>query len=264
MGKGSLSPLSSFPNFLLKLFNSGIYLPRFTYENMASDSGRMPGGRPARYSGRRVGGALRCRPLVNKLQSTYAAMTSFRAAFTQELTHQESATTETRHGTLLFRKPLLVRWETDKPNPELLLVTDKDIWNWLPDEELAYRYSLELARDSLPIIMVVTGQSPLNRDFEVERMVPEASDGNLVHLLLYPKEPTAQLTEAQVWIDPATSLIRRAQVMDFYGNTNLIRFDSLTPDAALQDSDFTFTPPAGTEVEDHTDGSHPSMTPLMH
>ena len=203
-------------------------------------------------------------PLVNKLQSTYAAMTSFRAAFTQELTHQESATTETRHGTLLFRKPLLVRWETDKPNPELLLVTDKDIWNWLPDEELAYRYSLELARDSLPIIMVVTGQSPLNRDFEVEPMVPEASDGNLVHLLLYPKEPTAQLTEAQVWIDPATSLIRRAQVMDFYGNTNLIRFDSLTPDAALQDSDFTFTPPAGTEVEDHTDGSHPSMTPLMH
>lgn len=201
-------------------------------------------------------------PLVDKLQSTYAAMNSFKATFTQELTHQESGTTETRHGTLLFRKPLLVRWETAKPHPELLLVTDKDIWNWLPDEELAYRYSLELARDSWPIIMVVTGQSPLNRDFEVERMNPEAGDGALIRLLLYPKEPTPQLTEAQVWVDPATSLIRRAQVMDFYGNTNLIRFDSLTPDASLQASDFTFTPPKGTEVEDHTDGSHPVEIPL--
>lgn len=202
-------------------------------------------------------------PLVNKLQSAYAAMHSFRAGFTQELTHQESASTETRRGTLLFRKPLLVRWETDSPNPELLLVGAKDIWNWLPDEELAYRYSLDLARDSLPIIMVVTGQSPLDRDFDVERLPPEEDDAGLVHLLLYPREPSAQLTEAQVWIDPVTALIRRAQVMDFYGNTNLIRFDSLTPDAALKDADFTFTPPPGTEVEDHTDGSHPAMTPLM-
>ena len=202
-------------------------------------------------------------PLVSKLQSAYAAMHSFKASFTQELTHQESASTETRHGTLLFRKPLLVRWETESPNPELLLVSDKDIWNWLPDEELAYRYSLDLARDSLPIIMVVTGQSPLDRDFDVEQMPSEEDDADLIHLLLYPKEPSAQLTEAQVWIDPVTSLIRRAQVMDFYGNTNLIRFDSLSPDVALKDEDFRFTPPPGTEVEDHTDGSHPAMTPLM-
>lgn len=95
-------------------------------------------------------------------------------------------------------------------------------------------------------------------------MVPEASDGNLVHLLLYPKEPTAQLTEAQVWIDPATSLIRRAQVMDFYGNTNLIRFDSLTPDTALQDSDFTFTPPRALRWKTTRTVPPPSMTPLMH
>ena len=201
--------------------------------------------------------------LVSRMQSAYAAMNSFRASFTQELTHQESASTETRRGTLLFRKPLLVRWETDSPSPELLLVGVRDIWNWLPDEELAYRYSLDLARDSLPIIMVVTGQSPLDRDFDVESLPPEKDDANLVHLLLYPREPSAQLTEAQVWIDPATALIRRAQVMDFYGNTNLIRFDSLTPDAALKDEDFSFTPPPGTEVEDHTDGSHPAMTPLM-
>ena len=198
--------------------------------------------------------------VVDRLQSTYAAMNSFQAEFTQELTHQESGTTETRKGTLLFLKPLLVRWETLPPTPELLLVTDQEIWNWLPDEELAYRYSLELAQDSRSVIMVITGQSPLNQDFDVESLPDE--DG-LLHLLLYPKEPVPQLTEAQLWVDPQTSLIRRALVMDFYGNTNQITFDSLTPGAALTAGDFRFTPPEGTEVEDHIDGPQAIETPLL-
>ena len=200
------------------------------------------------------------KPVVDKLQAAYAGMKGFRARFTQELTHQESGTTETRKGTLLFQKPLLVRWETDAPNPELLLVSAKEIWNWLPDEELAYKYSLEVAHDSRSVIMVVTGQSPLNQDFDVERMPDE---NGLIHLLLYPKDPAPQLTEAQLWVDPGTSLIRQALIMDFYGNTNQITFDSLTPDAPLKAADFIFTPPAGTEVEDHTDGSQPVKTPLL-
>lgn len=205
-------------------------------------------------------------PVVEKLQKTYGAMKGFKATFTQALTHQESGTTESRKGTLLYLKPLLVRWETDAPTPELLLVGEKEIWNHLPDEELAYKYSLELAKDSRSVIMVVTGQSPLDKDFDVERMVESEenpADKGLVHLLLYPKDPAPQMTEAQLWVDPQTGLIKRALVMDFYGNTNQITFDTLAPDAPLAPSAFIFTPPNGTEVEDHTDGLQPAKTPLL-
>lgn len=201
-------------------------------------------------------------PVVEKLQKTYGALHGFKSTFTQELTHQESGTTETRTGTLLFLKPLLVRWESAAPYPELLLVGEKEIWNYLPDEELAYKYSLELAKDSRSVIMVVTGQSPLDKDFDVEKM-QDPGDGDLVHLLLYPKDPAPQMTEAQLWVDPKTSLIKRALVMDFYGNTNQITFDSLTPNAPLAPSAFTFTPPKGTDVEDHTDGTQPAKTQLL-
>ena len=44
-----------------------------------------------------------------------------------------------RSGTIAFKRPLLVRWETSAPHAELLMVTDREIWNYLPDEELAYR-----------------------------------------------------------------------------------------------------------------------------
>ena len=170
--------------------------------------------------------------------------------------------TEKRQGVILFQKPLRVRWETAAPHAELLMVTDKEIWNYLPDEELAYRYSRELAEDSRSLIQVVTGQSALSRDFDVESaQAPE--DGKLIHLLLYPKDPTTELTEAQLWLDPDTFLIRRAMVMDFYGNTNTIELGNLKKNASVSDKDFSFTPPRGTEVEDHVEAPHPVERPLL-
>ncbi|WP_418764110.1 LolA family protein [Mailhella sp.] len=199
---------------------------------------------------------------VKNMQTAYAGMQSFRADFTQQLLQRESGVVEKRQGVILFQKPLRVRWETAAPHAELLMVTDKEIWNYLPDEELAYRYSRALAEDSRSLIQVITGQSALSRDFDVES-AQSADDGNLVHLLLYPKEPTTELTEAQIWLDPSTSLICRVMVMDFYGNTNTIELQNLKPNASVADKDFQFTPPRGTEVEDHVEAKHPTARPLM-
>ena len=199
---------------------------------------------------------------VSSMQTAYGSMQSFRADFTQQLLQRESGVVEERHGVITFKKPLLLRWETAAPHAELLMVTDREIWNYLPDEELAYRHSRELAEDSRSLIQVITGQSSLSNDFDLESaQAPE--DGKLIHLLLYPKEPTTELTEAQLWIDPDTSLIRRAMVMDFYGNTNTIELKNLKPDVSVSAKDFTFTPPAGTEVEDHVETQHPVSRPLL-
>lgn len=199
--------------------------------------------------------------VVAKMQAAYADMQSFRAEFTQELFQRDSGITQKRNGTITFKRPLLVRWETAAPHAELLMVTNKEIWNYLPDEELVYRYSRVLAEDSRSLIQVITGQSALTRDFDVES-AQEPSDGDLIHLLLFPKEPTTELTEAQLWIDPATSLIRRALVMDFYGNTNTVELKELKKNAVIPASEFTFTPPKGTEVEDHTEAAHPAERAL--
>ena len=191
-----------------------------------------------------------------KVQAAYADMESFRANFSQELLQRDSGMVQKRSGTIAFKRPLLVRWETAAPHAELLMVTSKEIWNYLPDEELAYRYSRALAEDSRSLIQVVTGQSALTRDFDVEP-AEDGAKGGLIHLMLYPKEPTAELTEAQLWIDPATSLIRRAMVMDFYGNTNTVELKDLQKNVSVPASLFTFAPPKGTEVEDHVEPAHP-------
>lgn len=204
--------------------------------------------------------------VLKKVQEVYAGMKDFRANFEQKLFQRDSGTEEVRTGVLLFQKPLLVRWDTRAPRPELLAVTEREIWNYLPDEELAYRYPRAMAEDSRSLVQVVTGQSALDRDFDVESAQEESAQGEsgeLIHLLLNPKEPTTELTEVQIWVDPSSFLIRKVSIMDFYGNTNTVELKNLKPNAGLQASDFQFTPPQGTEVEDHVERPHPVKRPLF-
>lgn len=192
--------------------------------------------------------------LTDLIRQRYDRLSSFSADFEQTLTHKESGSTEKRRGKLLFRKPLLIHWQTAKPHEETLVVTSQEIWDYLPDEEIAYRYPPDLVKDSHSIIQVVTGQASLAKDFDVRH---EGLENGLARLLLYPKEPTPQLVEACIWVSPESGYIRRARIVDFYGNSNDVSFVSFTPDANISARQFSFTPPDGIEVEDRMDRNIP-------
>ncbi len=194
------------------------------------------------------------------LQKKYDGIDSMRAEFTQILRHKESGSKENRTGVLLFKKPLLVRWETKAPSPELLVVTKSEIWNAFPDEDVAYKYPLSLVEDSRSIIRVITGQARLDQDFTIE---DEGKEDGLTKLHLYPKEPVQGLVEAIFWVDPDSGLIRRFRIYDFYGNENEITFTNQKIGASVPDSSFTYTPPKGTQVEDRTKGDGVVQKPLL-
>ena len=59
--------------------------------------------------------------LVNGIKERYRTLESFSASFEQKLLHKESGNTETRTGTLRFKKPLLIRWETTSPSPNRII-----------------------------------------------------------------------------------------------------------------------------------------------
>ena len=195
----------------------------------------------------RAADKARLNAMIKEVQRVYGAMEAFQADFTQKLTHRESDSFEMRDGTLLFKKPLFVRWETAKPHAELLVINSREIWNYLPDEQIAYRYPPEFAENSHTLIRVVTGQARLDQDFSVEE---EGKEDGLLRLRLYPLEPTQQMVEAGIWVDPAAYLIKRAVILDFFGNSNEMRFSRLIAKPKFDAKSFDFTPPKGVAVED--------------
>lgn len=197
--------------------------------------------------------------LTSAIQKKYETMKSFSADFIQILKHLESGAEERRTGSLVFQKPLRLRWETRKPHPELLVINDKEIWDYLPDEELAYRYSPEVAADSASVIRVVTGQSRLDEDFTVEA---EPDEEGLAVLRIYPREPGPQMVEAILWVDRTSKIIHRARILDFYGNTNELVFSRFRLNISPSSKTFTFTPPENVTVEDLLESAAPER-PLL-
>lgn len=194
--------------------------------------------------------------LPEKIQQTYSQIHALEGTFTQTLLHRESASTTVRKGHLFFEKPLLVRWEVQGSSPELLVIGADALWNYFPDEELAYRYPLEMVNDSRSIIQIITGQSKLTEDFYV---VEQGVENNTIKLQLYPKEPVPHFTEATLWIDAQTNHIVRCMIYDFYGNENNIQFDNLLVNPTIAPDLFVFTPPKGTDVEDRTQQEVPEQ-----
>jgi outer membrane lipoprotein carrier protein len=185
------------------------------------------------------------------LQARYESIKSFTAAFTQTLTGSATGTTEVRSGTISFAQPGLVRWQTEKPDPELLLVGRTAVWNYFSKEGAAYKYGLDAVLDSKTMLRFVTGRARLDEDFQIS--TPAAPDAQgLVRLDLVPFEPETSLVQAVAWADPATALLRRVRIVDFYGNENTLEFKDIKLNVPLAPDFFDFTPPKGVDVMDET------------
>ncbi len=191
--------------------------------------------------------------IIDALQKNYQSLNSFSADFNQKLYHRESMHTQERSGTFSFEKEINIRFETLEPSEELLIVNSNEIWNYFPDEEIAYKYNAQIAKQSQNILSILTGKTALDKDFEVEIEENKEVDEEKFHFLkLYPLEPTIELTEAEIWIEPEQMLITRIKVYDFYGNTNEIFFSNYKKNIPLDTELFTFVPPNGIDIEDQS------------
>ncbi len=194
------------------------------------------------------------RELLDRIQSRYEALEGFRAEFDQVLINSVSKERDERAGVLSFEKPAFFRWETRDPEPELLIANEDVVWDYYPDEGVAYKYPVEDLLGSKTMLRFLAGQAELEEDFFITRLSDPETPG-MVKLDLTPKEPEPSLVQAYIWVDPGDGLFRRITLVDFYGNENRLVFKSIAVNPTLPEAHFTFDPPADVEIFDNTIGS---------
>ncbi|BCS87145.1 LolA family protein [Pseudodesulfovibrio sediminis] len=196
--------------------------------------------------------------LPDLIQQRYESLKTFKADFEQELTNVASGEVETRTGTIWFKQPSQVRWETVSPEKELLVVGPDVAWNYIEDEELAIKYSVATLLDSKTILRFISGQANIKEDFVVQTEWQGADDvrakwgKGFTVLKLIPKEAEPGMVLAFVGVEPETGLLRQVMIVDFYGNGNELRLSDVSLNVDLGSEMFTFVPPKGTQVEDNT------------
>ena len=198
--------------------------------------------------------------LPDLVQRRYEALKTFKADFVQELTNIASGEVDTRKGTIWFKHPSQVRWETKDPDKELLILGPEFAWDYIEDEQLAIKYSVAGLLDSKTILRFISGQANLKDDFIVKTEWQGADDvrdrwGNGFAILqLVPKEAEPSMVLAFIGVEPDTGLLRQVMIVDFYGNGNEVRLSNIELDVELPIDMFDFVPPDGVHVEDNTQG----------
>ena len=196
-----------------------------------------------------LAGTAQANSLADAIQKRYDSMQSFQADFQQELSNAASGSVEKRSGKIWFKQPSLVRWETQKPEKELLVVGQSAVWNYFEGDKMAMKYRSNQVFNSKTMIRFLSGKANLKEDFKIE---DQGTDGGLTKLRLLPKEPEPTMVLAYIWVDPKTSVLGKVLIVDFFGNGNQVTLIGLTSDKRPDAKLFEFTPPAGTQVKDNT------------
>jgi outer membrane lipoprotein carrier protein len=189
--------------------------------------------------------------LAGRIQKKYATINAFSANFSQSIRNAASGDTEKRSGSFLFKKPVLVRWETLKPEKELLVVGKDAVWDYFEEDKEAYRYAVQEIIGSKTMLRFLTGKANLTEDFLVAAGKPEEAGPGQAVLQLAPREPEPGLVLAKVWVDLSTDMIARIFIQDFYANTNDLSLEGVVVNPKLADSLFAFTPPKDAKVRDN-------------
>lgn len=190
--------------------------------------------------------------LSNLIQEKYQSIHSLRTDFVQELTNASSGEVDRHYGTIFYQKPGLIRWEEEKPGAELLVVDQEVVWDYFPEEGVAYAYSLEEKFKSKTMLRFLTGEVDLKQDYS---LIHQGKDQGFAKIKLIPKQPEPSLVLAYIWVDEDTNLLRQILLVDFFGNGNQLAFSNLKLNIDLDRSLFRFSPPEGVLVRDNTDPS---------
>lgn len=183
--------------------------------------------------------------IISDMQERYEALSGFSANLSQKLTNAANGSTESRTGTLSFRQPALIRWQTDTPEPELLVVGKDAVWDYFPEAEAAYRYTTEQVLGSKTMLRFLSGKARLDEDFFVS---PLGKEDGFIKLELVPRNPEPNLVQAYLWLAPKSHFLQRVVIVDFFGNENDVTLQSLVLNPSFPDGHFDFSPPEGTEI----------------
>lgn len=176
--------------------------------------------------------------LENFLQKTQ----SMQAKFQQKLLDAKGVLLQQSAGDFTLKRPGRFFWDYAIPYPQKIISNGKKIWIY--DEELEQvsvkKYSQILAGS--PVILL-DQQKDLNEDFKVK---DGGFNNNQYWVRLTPKKADKEFKKIEVGI--TKNGLQTMRLYDGFDQTTIIEFENLTTNIKLEDSQFHFEPPTGTDI----------------
>ena len=193
--------------------------------------------------------------IIDRAVAAWGKITTVRGTFEQTVTNALTGSSASSKGTYAQERPNRLAIRFDQPGQDAIVADGKFVWVYLPASapgQVIKRAGTD--RSSVPID--VTGQflDQPHKKYDINGAGTKSVSGHPAHgLTLTPKAGTSgAFTKATVWVDDDDSLIREFEATETNGVTRHVRLTTLEPNATIDRSTFTFTPPKGVKIVDQT------------
>ena len=183
--------------------------------------------------------------IAQRVQAYYEATESFSADFEQEVHWKRGSEVRLSRGKVWFKKPGLMRWEYEWPEPLLVVCDGREVFVYSETDQQVMVFPTGKALSPKVTLGFMSGRGNLLRDFVIQGFEPLKG---AVALDIQPKTETPQVEKLRLLVDPETGAIKEIWFWDYLGNLTKIRFRHLQRNVALAKELFVFHPPKGVEI----------------
>ena len=188
--------------------------------------------------------------ILKKTGSTYQQTRAFSANFHQSVTSAAaSGMTTEASGKLYYEKPRQMRWEYEKPEPQMFVANSQLAWLYVPSEK---QISLTDPQKIFSHPLAQTffeGVGELKKHYEVTLDHSQSSKDSAV-LKLMPRKEDPEIKTLYLAIDLQTYRISSIEVHNALGNINRISLDSQRTMASLDPKLFELDIPPSVDIVD--------------
>ncbi len=180
------------------------------------------------------------------LQRRYRSVDCLRAEFRQ--TYRAPGIEQIESGSMIIKKPGLMRWEYREPEVKLFIADGRETWLYSPaDRQVLVRRFSAADLQSTPLQFLL-GHGDIRRSFQVawESGAPPA--GGELRLKFTPRSAEADYAYAVVECDARSFDVRGIMIHERTGNTSEFVFTGLQTNVKVDDRQFQFKVPKGVET----------------
>jgi outer membrane lipoprotein carrier protein len=188
--------------------------------------------------------------VIERMQKNYDQAKNYRAHFSQKYTNVAFNRTKVSSGEVTFMKGGRMRWDYDKPDPQMFVSDGKVLWLYEPADKQAFKQ--DLRQSQLPgALSFLLGKGKLSEEFDIAP-AGEIAYGNKTdyRLSLKPKQPQATYKSIYFIVDARTFYVTESVLVNAQGDINDITFSDIKVNTNVPPALFVWHPPADVRVID--------------
>jgi outer membrane lipoprotein carrier protein len=181
------------------------------------------------------------------MQRRYAAVNTIHADFRQ--TYRAPGVDQIESGTMIMKKPGLMRWEYREPETKLFVADGRDTYLYTPADRQVLVQRFTLADLHSTPLRFLLGQGDIEGGFFVswEPDLKPMAAGSLL-LRLTPRAPETGYAHVTIECDARSFDVRRMVIHERSGNTSEFVFSNMQTNMKVDNRQFQFKIPKGVEV----------------